>query len=163
MSKKGDIAELVRLIVDGVKRHGFANIQRQLKGVESFESASGKPKAGRHHLIKDRILREISDVYGIAPRTIISSKERGNTTQAKVTAIILFHLHLGLTQKKIAQLLGYDPPIVSARIGVLKKITCDEAGMPLYESQRRFEKVYDKNFMKNFSIINTRVTEYING
>lgn len=156
-SKKDGIGDLVRLIVDGVKKYGFENIQRKLSAMDV-----PKPPTGRHMLIKTRILREISSVYGIAPKTIISSRERGNTTQAKVTAIILFHLHLGVTQKKIAQMLGYDPPIVSARIGVLKKITCDEAGMPLYESERRFEKVYDRTFMKNFAIINTTVTEYIN-
>lgn len=158
MGKKEDITNLVRVIHDGIRKYGVGAIERKLQELNAAPETTG-----RHHLIKTRILREISLVYGIAPKTIVASKERGGTTQAKVTAIILFHLHLGVTQKKIASMLGYAPPIVSARIGVLKKINCTEDGMPIYESERRFEKVYDKTFMKNFSIINGNVTTYISG
>ena len=156
MGKEDEIAKVVRVIHDGILKYGIGAIEKKLRELDSI------PKlGGRHQLIKTKILREISSAYGMSPKTIISSRERGNTTQAKVTAIILFHIHLGVTQKKIATMLGYDPPIVSARISVLKKINCDEDGMPIHESERRFEKVYDKNFMRNFSAINIKIKQYV--
>jgi hypothetical protein len=150
---KEDIVQFVKYLYNGIKKFGMTRIELKLR--ELYVATSNNT----HNLVKNKIFEEVSMAYGIAPKTILHSNKRGNITQAKVMAIILCHRHLEVTQAQIAHMFGHTPPIISARIKSFKSITRD--GKPLYESEKRFEKVYSTDFMKKYENVDARVTEFI--
>ena len=108
-------------------------------------------------IIRTRILDEMTRLYGISPKALLHGTKRGNATQARVMAIILFHKHLGLTKSEIAGLFGHSQPnIISLRLKTFENL---QAGKPICESERRFEKVYSKDFMHKYKEADARISE----
>ena len=134
------------------RKVGIARIEQKLQ--ELYDSEAGN----RPNVIRARILEEITRIYGISPKTLMRSTKRGNATQARVMAIILFYRHLPLTKSEIAEIFGHSQPnIVSLRLKTFAYYYCKE---PLYESERRFEKVYSDDFMKKIVEVDGRVVEF---
>ena len=134
------------------KKVGIARIEEKLQ--ELYDSEAGN----RPNVIRARILEEITRAYGISPKVLLHSTKRGNATQARVMAIILFYRHLPLTKSEIAEIFGHSQPnIVSLRLKTFAYYYCKE---PLYESERRFEKVYSDDFMKKIVEVDGRVVDF---
>ena len=146
------ILAFVRHFHDLEKKIGIARIEEKLQ--ELYDSEAGN----RPTIIKNRILEEITRVYGVSSKVLLHSSKRGNATQARVMAIILFYRHLPLTKSEIAGIFGHSQPnIVSLRLKTFAHYYCK---VPLYDSERRFEKVYSDDFMKKIVEVDGRVVEF---
>lgn len=134
------------------KKVGIARIEQKLQELYDSE-ANNRPS-----VIRARILEEITSTYGISPKVLLYSTKRGNATQARVMAIILFYRHLTLTKSEIAAIFGHSQPnIISLRLKTFAHYYC---GVPLYDSEQRFEKVYSDDFMKKIVEVDGRVAEF---
>ncbi len=147
---EGRILAFVRYFHDLEKKVGIAKIEAKLRELEQ-----AKPQSG-HTVVKNRILFEISRVYGLPVKTILHSTKRGNVTQTRVMAIILFHKHLKLNKTELADLFGHrGPNIISIRIKTFHNL---RTGGTILESERRFEKVYSKDFMKKIDEVDAIIS-----
>ena len=151
---EGDIIAFIRHFHAIEQKVGIARIEQKLQELYSAE-VGNKPS-----IIKNRILEEITRAYGIPSRTILQSTKRGNATQARVMAIILFYKHLTLSKSEIATIFGHcQPNIVSLRLKTFANFYCN---IPAYENERRFEKVYSPDFMKKYNELDATITEFKN-
>lgn len=149
-----DILAFVKYFHAIEQKVGISRIEQKLRELERERPDKG------HTTVKNRILEEITRAYGISSKILLHSTKRGNVTQARVMAIILFHKHLKLTKSELADLFGHSQPnIISLRI---KTFTSLLNGKPIYESERRYEKVYSKDFMEKFNAVDAIILEYAN-
>jgi hypothetical protein len=146
--------KFIRYFHEIEKRVGISRIIKKLDELRDSEEGN------YHKIIKNKILEEIANIYGISPKILLKTTKRGNATQARVMAIILFNKHLRLGKSELSELLGHSQPnIVSLR---LEAFTALRRGKKLQEGMRRFEKVYSLDFMKKYAHVDARVTEFIN-
>lgn len=147
-----DIIAFARYFHELDQKVGIERIEQKLRELYDSETWS-EPT-----LIKNRILEEISRAYGIERKALLSSTKRGNATQARVMAIILFYRHLTLTKSEIADIFGHSQPnIVSLRLKTFAQYFCGEK---IYESEKRFEKVYTPDFMKKILEADKHIVEF---
>lgn len=147
-----DIIAFARYFHELDKKIGIERIEQKLR--ELYDSEAGNEPT----LIKNRIMEEITRVYGIPQKALLTSTKRGNATQARVMAIILFYRHLTLSKSEIAEIFGHSQPnIVSLRLKTFAKYFCGEQ---IFESERRFEKVYSQDFMKKIVEVDKCITEF---
>lgn len=145
-----EITKFVKYLYRGIKRFGIGRIQSKLSELYT----SDRPK-----VIKERILAEITAVYGISKQDILTSKKRGANTEVKVMAIILIHKHLHITQAEIAAMFGCGVSNIGRRIKTFNGI--NGTGAPLNASDNSFAKIYEnKAFMERFRDIDCKVKEF---
>lgn len=147
-----DIISFARYFHELDKKVGIERIEQKLR--ELYDSEAGNEPT----LIKNRIMEEITRAYGIPQKTLFGSTKRGSASQARVMAIILFYRHLTLSKTELAAIFGHSQPnIVSLRLKTFAKYFCGEQ---IFESERRFEKVYSDDFMKKIVAVDKRVSEF---
>lgn len=148
-----DILGFVKFFHTLEKKVGIGRIVEKLSELEEVRPDKALST------IKTRIIEEICRLYGMAPKTLLHSPKRGNVTQARVMGILLLHKHLKLTKTELADLFGHSQPnIISIRIKTFNNVIGNK---PIYDSERRFEKVYSKDFMNKFTEVDGIITELL--
>ena len=133
-----DATALVQSIYNGIKKYGIQKIEQKLS-----ELTTSKPKS-RQSLIKSRILKEVSAVYGVSPRIFMR----------------LFSRHLTASQAEIAAMFHIPVTVCYARIRNFKRVV---EGNPVYEKEKHFEKIYHQDeFMLKIDMIDSKINEFVN-
>lgn len=138
---EADIIAFAKFFYQGMRRFGLENMQRKM--AELYVSQHG----AKEQALKEKIFAEISAHYQMSPEAIITSVKRGNTTQAKVIAMLLIHRHMNISQSEIAMLFGRVPSLISRRIKLFNN------GTEKFSSNKDFISAYEK--------INLKVIEFI--
>lgn len=146
-----EITSLMRDLFSTVEIFGLRYVQQHLE--KMIESESDKIQA-----LRKQILDEVSKVYGVPSKELMSSKKRGEVTDAKATAIILIHQHLNLSNAEIGGMFGCGRKIVERKLRAFKRA---DGSVDVRDGDVTFVKIYSsKTFLSNFRIINDKINDY---
>ena len=110
LSDEQEILQLVKSMYKGIRKFGVKRIELKLKALFNTDEKNTQAR------ISNKIFEEIATVYGIRKGKLITSNNRGKTTEAKVMAMILHHKHADMTQSEVASLFSRGVSLVHRRL-----------------------------------------------
>lgn len=146
-----ELLRLVKAMYKGVRKFGVKRIEIKLKGLFNSKERNNST------LVSNRIFKEITTAYGISKGTLITTNNRGKTTEAKVMAMILHYKHADMTQDDVAALFLRVTSLVHRRLRSFDYIiTGGKQNRPRHHAT--YSKVFHQiTFMPTYREIEKRI------
>jgi hypothetical protein len=105
--------------------------------------------------IKDKILDEVGQLYGIKPSSITKSN-KSKSLPANIMVTILFNNYLSITQREISGMMGIAVATVNMRIKQFARAQSNKVNIT-----EGYGKIFDEEFMSNYNKINVIIRGHV--